>query len=91
MSHQYWFKPKTFGYGATPNTREGWLTVAVYVLVIAACAVPTVLQKGSAPILVSSLAVIAVATILLFVVTAQKTDGSWRWRWGANNISGKND
>jgi len=27
---QYWFKPKTYGYGATPSGWKGWAAVAIY-------------------------------------------------------------
>ena len=35
MGNQYWFKPKVFGYGATPATWEGWAITAGYCVVIA--------------------------------------------------------
>jgi hypothetical protein len=31
-----WFRPKTFGYGATPITWQGWLATLLFVLVILA-------------------------------------------------------
>jgi hypothetical protein len=91
MVHQYWFKPKTFGYGATPSTWEGWLVLAVYVAVLSACAVTVAVHRGSLPALASSLVVVALATTVLTLVSVWKTDGIWRWRWGPRKISGKND
>jgi len=91
MVHQYWFKPKTFGYGATPSTWEGWLALAVYVVVISVCAVAVSVHRESLSALVSSLTVLALATAVFTLVTVRKTDGVWRWRWGSRKISGKND
>ena len=37
MKHnKYWFKPKAFGYGATPTTWEGWLVVLGFVIYLLA-------------------------------------------------------
>ena len=36
MTARYWFRPKRYGYGATPVTWEGWLVVAVSVALIMA-------------------------------------------------------
>lgn len=91
MVHQYWFKPKTFGYGATPSTWEGWLTLAIYVVVLSACVVAIAAHRGSLPALVFSLVVIVLATGVMTLVSMRKTEGVWRWRWGPRKISGKND
>ena len=39
MGNQFWFKPKTSGYGATPTTWEGWTVMAIYGAIILACVV----------------------------------------------------
>ena len=33
---KYWFRQHSFGYGATPNTWQGWLFTVVSVVLIAA-------------------------------------------------------
>jgi hypothetical protein len=91
MGHEFWFKPKTFGYGATPTTWEGWAVVAVYGVVILACVVAMLVRKESFSTFASSMAVIAVATIALIAVSLQKTDGAWGWNAGANKIAGKSE
>ena len=91
MSHEYWFKPKTFGYGATPTTWEGWALVAVYILVLVAGIVAMTLRKESFATYIASLAVIGVATVVMVVVSVQKTDGAWHWSWGAKKIAGKSE
>jgi uncharacterized membrane protein len=91
MSHEFWFKPKTFGYGAVPTTWEGWTVVAIYTLVIFGCVIAMTVRKESFATFVSSMAMIAVATVVLIIVGVQKTEGAWGWNAGANQISGKND
>jgi hypothetical protein len=91
MGHEFWFKPKTFGYGATPTTWEGWAVVAVYSLVILACVVAMLVRKESFSTFAASMAVIAVATVALIAVSLQKTDGAWGWNAGANKIAGKSE
>ena len=36
MTNRYWFKPKVFGYGASPTTWEGWALVVAYCAVVSA-------------------------------------------------------
>jgi hypothetical protein len=91
MSHEFWFKPKTLGYGAVPTTWEGWAVVAAYGAVIVACVVVMIVRKESFSAFVSSMATIVVATAVMIVVSVQKTDGAWGWNAGANQIAGKND
>jgi hypothetical protein len=38
-----------------------------------------------------SMAAIATSTAALVIVSVKKTDGGWRWSWGATKNSGKND
>jgi uncharacterized YccA/Bax inhibitor family protein len=77
----YWFKPRRFGYGATPVTWEGWaITLATLVLVLASLLV-TVFVDESAWVLAAVLIDVGAIGALL-VVSYRKTDGKWRWRWG---------
>lgn len=85
---RYWFRPKTYGYGATPTTWEGWLAIAVYVVVVAALTLPLFawpagMPAGAAFSQVLTWAILMALLTLAFVrVTRAKTDGQWRWRWG---------
>ena len=47
---QYWFKPKTYGYGATPANWKGWAAVAVYVAVILALTLPLLAWPADMPV-----------------------------------------
>jgi hypothetical protein len=80
MANQYWFKPKIFGYGASPTTWEGWAVVVAY------CAVVSLATL--AVLIASWFVVVGAATAVLAVVSKRRTDGEWRWRWGRRaNIS----
>jgi hypothetical protein len=91
MTNQFWFKPKTFGYGATPITWEGWALTLGFALVIAGCVVTIIRHKESLPTFVTSLVIIVVATIVLTAVSVQKTDGAWGWNAGARKNTGKQE
>ena len=81
---RYWFKPKRYGYGATPVTWEGWaLTVGVAGVVILSIVAMNLLADRSNVVawLVWAVFVAAVA-FLMVQISRQRTDGEWRWRWG---------
>ncbi len=80
---EYWFRPKAYGYGATPNTWQGWVVVATAVTVIAAAALLILPYRAqSLAALIVFFAVEAVVLAVLWIVCRRKTEGEWRWRWG---------
>jgi hypothetical protein len=85
----YWFRPRRYGYGATPTTWEGWaVTIAVAVIVIGSIVAMNLLVDRSD--LVAWLvwaAIIAAMTYWFVQFSRRRTDGEWRWRWGAANKS----
>jgi hypothetical protein len=80
MTGDAWFRPKRYGYGATPVNWKGWLFLAV---MIAAFAGLGVLKPISSPLAWA----LGLATwfVILMVVGVWKTEGQWGWRWGARN------
>jgi hypothetical protein len=77
-----WFKRKTYGFGWTPSTIEGWLTIAVYamLLVLIFC----ILGKDSSSetqMITDHAFVVIVLTALLIVVCYIKGETP-RWQWG---------
>ncbi|MBV8701102.1 hypothetical protein [Bradyrhizobium sp.] len=91
MAHAYWFKPKKYGYGAAPNTWEGWAVTAAYCLVVWASAAILATHTGSRAMLVGMASIIVAATIALVVIAVWKTDGHWGRNAVARQDSGKND
>jgi hypothetical protein len=78
----YWFRPKQFGYGATPTTWQGWvMTIVATLVVVAATAWLTTLTAIDPRFWVAVL-IDAVVIAALLEVSRRKTDGEWRWRWG---------
>jgi len=82
----YWFKPKRYGYGATPVTWQGWAITIVSALVIVAAALGarTTAVESLWALTAALLAIEAIAIATLFIVSRRKTDGEWRWRWGGD-------
>jgi hypothetical protein len=81
---RYWFKPKRYGYGATPATWEGWAFTGL-VVAIAAIVASVASRSGhpfSGPVALMCWAVLATIIVLTVVIVKFKTDGAWRWRWG---------
>jgi hypothetical protein len=83
-----WFKPHTYGYGATPANWKGWAATGSFVIGMMAASYLLLAWERATGIGVGALriAVWALAIPMLtvgFVVLARaKTDGQWRWRWG---------
>jgi hypothetical protein len=82
---QYWFKPKTYGYGATPVTWEGWAFMIGYLVFIVAMSVALLANQPGVEAWLTWIAVLVPATIAITLLARQKTEGEWRWRWGRKN------
>jgi hypothetical protein len=76
----YWFKPREYGYGATPVTWEGWAVTAVtvFIIVMASMLAPVLGRGMSGGLTAFIVDVLAIAAFIL--ISRQKTDGEWRWR-----------
>jgi len=79
---EYWFKPKRYGYGATPVTWQGWAVTLGTVLAMVAVSLYLPLTAKSLWALLALLLFDAGALSVLAIVSYRKTDGGWRWRWG---------
>jgi hypothetical protein len=80
----YWFRPKRYGFGATPTTWQGWtLTLGFVALLVT---IVNVLELGRAgpEAHLAGIAAAVTLTLLFIWISWKKTDGPWRWRWGAN-------
>jgi len=71
----YWFVRKRFGYGATPATWQGWLSVLAYVAIVAFFAWR--LRSDTLRI-----AVLTPITLGYIWFVSTKTEGGFGWRWG---------
>jgi hypothetical protein len=79
---RYWFKPKRYGYGATPVTWQGWTVTLGTVIAMVAVALSLRLTATNAWALAALLVFDAAAIATFVVVSYRRTGGDWRWRWG---------
>jgi hypothetical protein len=84
----YWFKPKRYGWGATPANWRGWLATFGFIAIIYAFLAGIVAYRSELTVeAVIVWAVAFVAVELLFIWIAwKKTNGAWRWRWGSDDL-----
>ena len=84
----YWFKPKSHGYGAAPANWKGWAATAGFIVATWIILWPWILspslagEQPSAAGIVTTFAALAVATLGFVWLSKIKTDGAWKWRWG---------
>ena len=83
-----WFRPKSHGYGATPNNWKGWAATAVFAIGLVAASYLLLVWEpspgtGAAASRIAAWALaIAVLTAVFVGFARAKTDGQWGWRWG---------
>jgi hypothetical protein len=84
MMH-YWFRPRRYGYGATPVTWEGWALSAVVAAVVAlsVVAMNLLVDRSNFAVWIIWAAFIAAVVFWFVRVSRRRTDGEWRWRWNA--------
>ena len=79
---RYWFRPKKYGIGAgLPISWEGWALLAGYFGLCLLLIVLTPLLFG-VQAAVAAGAITVATSLALTVISAAKTEGGWRWRWG---------
>jgi hypothetical protein len=85
---QYWFKPKAYGYGATPANWKGWVATVAFVAVLPIISIVLLASQQNGPSgpgtwQIGAWALTIAALTLGFICLARaKTDGQWAWRWG---------
>jgi hypothetical protein len=86
---RYWFKPKSYGYGATPVTWEGWAVTLAAVIVVAGSVVAMnrLVAQSNAVAWLTWAALIAAGTWWFVQFCRRRTDGEWRWRRSWSNRS----
>jgi len=77
-----WFAAKTYGWGWTPATWEGWLVIAIYLSFVFRDVrrIDATLSTGSSSPIVLTLPIL-IATTALIAVSYWKGEKP-RWRWG---------
>jgi uncharacterized membrane protein len=81
---RYWFKPRRYGYGATPATWQGWaVTLAVIAIVIGLIVgMGMLLDRSDFKAQMILAGAIGAISFWYARFARNRTDGEWRWRWG---------
>jgi hypothetical protein len=80
-SQKLWFKRKTYGWGWTPVTWQGWLATLVYVVLLVACGAILDPNATSTDVAFTFFLPVLLLTIA-FVKLAYKKGEKPRWQWG---------
>jgi len=75
MTKQYWFRAKTYGYGWTPNTWQGWLVLAAAVVGF----IDGVYKISAGSRVMGSLEIGLFLIMLIAVCVAKGEPAKWRW------------
>jgi hypothetical protein len=83
-----WFKRKTYGWGWTPCTWEGWCTIFLYILLVLALVLTKEKDISGNPdsgsnFITFALPIIVLTIVLVFV--AYTKGEKPRWQWGEKN------
>jgi hypothetical protein len=81
---RYWFRQKQFGYGATPNTWQGWLFTVAGALLVSALAFGADFVRHDTERLLLIAVGLPVVLIPFVLITHVKTKGGWRWKRGSD-------
>ena len=85
---QYWFRPKRYGYGATPTSWEGWAVTlgVVAVVLVSILAMKALVGRSDFAAWIIWAVGIAAVTFWFVRLARRHTEGEWRWRWGETRI-----
>lgn len=77
-----WFKPKSYGWGWTPSSKEGWFVIVFFLIVMFA----TIPLAEKDPFVYSVLLTLEVAVLIVITtITGEKPE----WRWGGKKVNFK--
>ena len=81
--HNYWFKRRRYGYGWTPVTWQGWLSVLLFLVTVLSGAVvlrdtPRNSEYSKALVYMALLLI----SVSLLIIIPFKKGPSPKWRWG---------
>ncbi len=74
---KYWFRAKSYGWGWTPSTWQGWLVIGIYLL--AMILFPLFIQNNSQAKSLFIIPTIILTTLLLVICYKKGEKPSWRW------------
>jgi hypothetical protein len=81
---RYWFRQKQFGYGATPDTWQGWLLTIAGALLVSALTFGADFVRDDRERLILIAVGLPLVLIPFVLIAHVKTDGGWRWKWSCD-------
>jgi hypothetical protein len=82
---KYWFRQKSFGYGATPTTWQGWaLSIVACALLFGVVLMGPAIRDNSLRAVWMVLGSAAILIPTTFIAW-RKTEGGWRWKNGRDD------
>lgn len=85
MNNKLWFKRKLYGWGWTPVTWQGWITIFIYIIIISTIALIKEKDIQGNPDSGSNFLIFALPIILftiLLIIICYKKGEKPRWQWG---------
>lgn len=83
MSNKLWFRAKRYGYGWYPCTWEGWLSVAIFIVLLTIGELLFISKLKQSPSLVVTtifiVYILSITTTLLYVSYKKGEPAKWRW------------
>ena len=90
---EYWFKPKRYGYGATPTSWKGWAAAFAYIVVLLSLIWAVIAARNGAVstgVLAIWMAVVVLWALLFLRFVRARTDGEWSGAGaGASEVCGR--
>lgn len=83
QQRRLWFKAKTYGWGWTPATWQGWLVTVLFAGLTAYSFIAIDRASHSVSDTLMAFAPVVLLNLLLLVLVCSLTGEKPRWRWGA--------
>ena len=84
-----WFKRKRWGYGWSPNTKEGWLVTASYLLILVILTMFFISQDELNVIFSLFVGAGAIVTTVIFFFITLRHAPVPKWQWGGSKKGDK--
>ncbi len=81
MEKKLWFRRKLYGWGWTPCSWQGWLCIAVYLILICFFVLLLDLDATGRDVIIRFLIPVALLT-LVFLEIGYKKGEKPKWQWG---------
>lgn len=82
MINKPWFKTKLYGWGWYPSAWQGWLTLVLYLLLLAKILIIIDLRSHSVSDTLIGMIVPFILLTSLLILVCYGTGEKLRWRWG---------